>query len=62
MSDPKLTHNMEQMAVMMVEFALSLGNYQKELEKGGFTREEAFQLVLAYQTTLLLNAKSGGES
>ena len=60
MSDPKLTHRMDQMVAMMMEFAVSLGRYQQQLEEGGFTREEAFQLVLAYQTTLLLNAKGGG--
>ena len=60
MSDPKLTHNMEQMLAMMLEFAVSLARYHQQLVENGFTREEALEIVLGYQTTLLLKAKGGG--
>ena len=59
MTDPKLTHTAEQHGAMMRELAVSLGGYMEELLGSVFTREEAFALTLAYQTTLIEKAKEG---
>ena len=61
MTDPKLTHTAEQHGAMMRELAVALGGYMEELISRDFTREEAFTLTLAYQTTLIGKAKEAPE-
>lgn len=59
--DAKRTHAMDQGTAGLADFAALLGAYRRELIEHGFSREEAFALVLAYQTTALSALRPGPE-
>ena len=61
MSDPKMTHAWEQATAGLTEMAAAMGAYHAHLVLSGFTREEALQICIAYQSTMIHGSLFSGE-
>lgn len=63
MIDPRIIHQLEQATGPYSDFARTLGVYYRALLAEDFTPEEAMQIVLDYQSTLValsVKPKQGG--
>lgn len=50
----------DQMIAALVETAQTMGRYFMELQAQGFTRAEALQMTVAFQTALMLSQGTQG--
>ena len=63
MIDPERTiHDFEQATAAVLNAAVMLGDYFKKLMAEGFTRDEAFELIVNYQTILFTRVAGRDDS
>lgn len=52
-SDPKRTHRLDQSGALLRDVARLLSAYRQHLMEHGFTRTEAFELLLIYEKRIM---------
>ena len=57
MIDPKKTHTMDQGLAALAEQAAMMASYRDSLLREGWSRAEALQIVIAYQSSLLVTLR-----
>jgi hypothetical protein len=59
MIDPRKLHQLEQETGPMHDMAYKIGAYHRSLVAQGFSREEALQIVIGYQSDIVISALGG---